>query len=250
MDMKVTLLGTSGGIPIPQKAQSGVLVETQQKKILLDCGMGVPLRMAEVGVSVEEIDIVCLTHEHLDHIQDLPGLVKASRLKTKEASYTVVVPPGLKEKLLDFCTSADKPLLEDRRVELDFEEIKSEKVLEDQVSIKPFDTLHTDMSQGYKVSLDGKEMVYTGDTEASEQVKQLSERADLLIHELSYLEETEGHTHPDSLVSIFGGTSVNDLLLDHFYPEAAERSKEVAEKIERETGIRTSPGSDLQSFRI
>ncbi len=250
MDMKVTLLGTSAGVPIPGRAQSGILVETPENKVLLDCGMGVPLRMAEAGVSCEEVDTVCLTHEHLDHIQDLPTLVKASWLRSREAKYTIVIPHGLKAPLITFCKAADRSIFEKRAVELNFEELKSKKMLRDNLTITAFDTLHTEISQGYKISFEGKEVVYTGDTEACGEVKNHSEGADLVIHELSFLKEKEGHTDPERLISLFEGSSIDDLVIHHFYPEAAERAEEIAEKIERETGIRTTAGKDLQTFMI
>ncbi len=248
--MKVTLLGTSAGIPIPGRAQSGVLIETSSKKILLDCGMAVPLRIAEAGVSVKEIDIICLTHEHLDHVQDLPALGKGSWLDSKEVDYKLVVPPGLKEHLVRFWKRVDRSLFEDEKTSLIFETITSRQRFDDDLSIEPFETRHTEMSQGYKIFHEDKKVIYTSDTEACEKIKEVSDNADLLIHEMSSLKNTQGHTDPEALISKMKGSSVEKLVLTHFYPQAAEASKEVADKVEKKIGVETISGKDLKTFHI
>ncbi len=45
--------------------------------LLFDCGAGALLRLAEAGVSPLDIDVVLLTHLHLDHVSDLLPLAKA-----------------------------------------------------------------------------------------------------------------------------------------------------------------------------
>jgi len=152
--MEMTLLGTSGGIPLPGRAQSGILIETYKKKILLDCGMGIPLRLAEADVKAEDIDIVCLTHGHLDHIQDLPSLTKASWLSSGTAEYKIITPPNLKKKLINFWKSVD----EYRRTELKFEMIgvKQNYNYKDEITISAFKTKHTNISQGYEIFNKGK----------------------------------------------------------------------------------------------
>ncbi len=244
--MKITLLGTSGGIPIPYRAQSGVLVETSKGKILLDCGMGVPLRLCEAGVEAEEIDLICLTHEHLDHIQDLPSLTKASWLRTDEAKYKVITPPQLPEILKKFWKSVD----EYERSELDFEVLKPGEKMEETALIEAFKTDHTGISQGYKISIGGKKVVYTGDTEAVPQVREITEGADLLIHELSHLERTEGHTNPEEFISAFSDVGADRFVMTHFYPEVEEKLEEITTRIEKETGVATYPAEDLFTISL
>ncbi|MBS3817515.1 MAG: ribonuclease Z [Candidatus Thermoplasmatota archaeon] len=244
--MKITLLGTSGGIPITGRAQSGILVETSENKILLDCGMGIPLRSAERGVMAEDIDIVCITHEHLDHIQDLPSLTKASWLRRDAANYKIITPPGLEEKLKKFWRSVD----EYERSDLEFEALEPGEELEETASIEAFQTEHTEISQGYKLSIDGKSVVYTGDTEPSRIVTEVSKNVDLLIHELSFLERKEGHTNPQDFISKFSDVKVDRFIMTHFYPEIAERAEEITDKIEKDIGTPTLPADDLQTVYI
>jgi len=244
--MKVTLLGTSGGIPIPGRAQSGLLVETSDKKILLDCGMGVPLRLAEADVKAEEIDMICITHGHLDHIQDLPSLTKASWLRSNEADYQIIIPPKLRKKLINFWKTLD----EYERSELKFEILKPEENYKNGIDIKSFKTKHTEISQGYEIYDEGKKVVYTGDTAPCEKVKEKAEGADILIHEVSHLEKKDIHSNPEDLISELAGLEIGKLVLTHFYPPTAERAREISTEIQEETGIQTTDGEDLQNFLI
>jgi len=76
-NIKVHFLGASGTV-----TGSKYLIEADDKKILIDCGLfqGLkPLRKLNWGylpINASEIDIVLLTHGHLDHTGYLPRLIK------------------------------------------------------------------------------------------------------------------------------------------------------------------------------
>jgi metallo-beta-lactamase family protein len=75
--VNIHFLGASGVV-----TGSKFLIETQEKNILIDCGMFQGLKELRelnwnnLSVNVEEIDVVLLTHGHLDHVGYLPRLVK------------------------------------------------------------------------------------------------------------------------------------------------------------------------------
>ncbi|KGL62505.1 MBL fold metallo-hydrolase RNA specificity domain-containing protein [Polaribacter sp. Hel1_85] len=74
---KVKFLGAAGVV-----TGSKFLIETSEKNILIDCGMFQGLKelrelnWKDLPVNVKEIDLVLLTHGHLDHVGYLPRLVK------------------------------------------------------------------------------------------------------------------------------------------------------------------------------
>jgi metallo-beta-lactamase family protein len=74
---KIKFLGASGVV-----TGSKFLIETSEKNILIDCGMFQGLKelrelnWKDLPVNVKEIDVVLLTHGHLDHVGYLPRLVK------------------------------------------------------------------------------------------------------------------------------------------------------------------------------
>lgn len=76
-NIKIHFLGASGTV-----TGSKYLIDTGEKKILIDCGMFQGLKKLRLlnwnylSVKAEEIDMVLLTHGHLDHTGYLPRLVK------------------------------------------------------------------------------------------------------------------------------------------------------------------------------
>lgn len=74
--MKITLQGATGG----EVTGSAYLVETNQAKILVDCGLFQGTREASVlnhaAVGAPGLQAVVLTHAHLDHTGRLPLLTK------------------------------------------------------------------------------------------------------------------------------------------------------------------------------
>ena len=75
--IKINFLGAAGVV-----TGSKFLIETSEKNILIDCGMFQGLKeLRELNwnplpVNVETIDVVLLTHGHLDHVGYLPRLLK------------------------------------------------------------------------------------------------------------------------------------------------------------------------------
>jgi len=74
---KINFLGAAGVV-----TGSKFLIETSEKNILIDCGMFQGLKKlrelnwSDLPVTVENIDVVLLTHGHLDHVGYLPRLLK------------------------------------------------------------------------------------------------------------------------------------------------------------------------------
>ena len=75
--VKVNFLGAAGVV-----TGSKFLIETSEKNILIDCGMFQGLKelrelnWEDLPVDVSSIDLVLLTHGHLDHVGYLPRLIK------------------------------------------------------------------------------------------------------------------------------------------------------------------------------
>ena len=75
--VKINFLGASGVV-----TGSKFLLETSEKNILIDCGVFQGLKelrdlnWSDLPVNITNIDVVLLTHGHLDHVGYLPRLVK------------------------------------------------------------------------------------------------------------------------------------------------------------------------------
>ena len=69
--LKVTLLGTGGTQPLPDRALAAAAVTVGGRSVLLDCGEGTQVGLRRYGVSAYRLSAVLLTHYHLDHVQGL-----------------------------------------------------------------------------------------------------------------------------------------------------------------------------------
>ena len=75
MQLQLTLLGTGGPKPDPDRQGPAVLVTAGQKKLLFDAGRGVTTRLLQAGVQPQELDGIFITHHHFDHIGNLADLL-------------------------------------------------------------------------------------------------------------------------------------------------------------------------------
>jgi phosphoribosyl 1,2-cyclic phosphodiesterase len=60
------------------------LLQTPRSSVLIDAGFSgraIKTKLAEFGQSIEDIDAVFITHEHVDHVRGLKGLSKLPHLK-------------------------------------------------------------------------------------------------------------------------------------------------------------------------
>jgi ribonuclease BN (tRNA processing enzyme) len=247
MGLKITMLGTGVGIPQPGRSQAAILVENDHA-LLLDCGAGTLLRLDEVGVSLEALDTVMLTHLHLDHISDLLALANARYLADMPG--LMIYGPQGTEVYFEIAKSLYPNLGEMSAAVRDLRPM-------DSFSINGFDIFaeearHSVTALAYRMEMEEKVVVYSGDTEPSPRVASLAKGADLLIHECSFPEpfDVTNHTTPKKLGSMIKNLGVKRVVLTHLYPQAAGCEDEMAEQVIELSGAPTIVGWDLMSIVI
>lgn len=92
-----TLLGTGGGMPLPQRNLSALLISYNGRKILVDCGEGTQVSMKMVNSGFKTIDAICISHVHGDHIIGLPGLLGTIGNSGRNEPVTIIGPEGITE---------------------------------------------------------------------------------------------------------------------------------------------------------
>ena len=71
----VSLLGTGGTLPLPDRFLSSLLVRSGGQLIVIDCGEGTQVSLRRLGWGLKDIGTILITHFHADHISGLPGLL-------------------------------------------------------------------------------------------------------------------------------------------------------------------------------
>jgi ribonuclease BN (tRNA processing enzyme) len=93
--LSLLVLG-SGGPGATGRVGAGYLVLLDGRpRILVDAGPGTFVRAGEAGVDLALVDLVLLTHLHVDHAGELPGLIKARIIsERRDIEFTVFGPHG------------------------------------------------------------------------------------------------------------------------------------------------------------
>ena len=73
--IEIILTGTGSQMVDPNRAGPSTLVKAGEAIFLADCGRGVLMRAAAVGVGAANLTAVLLTHLHSDHITDLSDVI-------------------------------------------------------------------------------------------------------------------------------------------------------------------------------
>jgi ribonuclease BN (tRNA processing enzyme) len=93
--VQLQVLGSGGPELDDRRASSGYLVwQDGHARILVDMGPGSMLRFEQSGARVEDLDLILLTHLHVDHSADLPALIKAAYFTDRSRDLPLYGPSG------------------------------------------------------------------------------------------------------------------------------------------------------------
>ena len=248
--MEVIILGSGSPMPSPDRAGPATLVRAAGKDFLFDCGRGVVMRMAAVGVVPVMLESVILTHLHSDHICDFNDVVTTRWVMSPSPNpLPVMGPPGVKsfveatlktlELDIGYRLTHHKDLNE--APELKTTEIVSGVVYEkDQVKITAAPTDHrpVEPSFGFRIDAEGKSVVIASDTVPCDGLDSLCKDADVLVQTVirkSLVESVPSQRFQDildyhSTTEDAGKTAtrgnVKTLVLNHCVPPPASGTEE------------------------
>jgi ribonuclease BN (tRNA processing enzyme) len=92
--LEVLVLGSGGPAALGRAASSYLVLLDGEPRLLVDAGPGSFARLGEAHVSLAALDTVLLTHLHVDHAAELPGIVKARAVSAAHAIHFDVYGPA------------------------------------------------------------------------------------------------------------------------------------------------------------
>jgi ribonuclease Z len=97
LDLQITFLGTSSGVPTRARNVSGVALRLPQRSEiwLFDCGEGTQHQFLRSELRVSQIRRIFITHMHGDHIFGLMGLLASCGLAGNVEQIDIYGPPDL-----------------------------------------------------------------------------------------------------------------------------------------------------------
>lgn len=161
--------------------------------MLLDCGASSLVAMKRASVEPAEIETVALTHLHGDHFGGVPFLILDAQFRRRERPLLVAGPPGTEERL----GAAMEVLFPDSsRAERSFDvsvvELEPSTPLDvGPATVTAFPVEHASGAPAYalRVALEGKQIVYSGDTQWTETLRDAAREADLFVCEAYFFQK-------------------------------------------------------------
>jgi ribonuclease BN (tRNA processing enzyme) len=263
--LELLVLGSGGPGAGGRASSSYVLLVDGTPRILVDSGPGSFARLGEAHVDLEALDIVLLTHLHVDHAAELPGIVKARAVSighpihfdvfgpgghpahddvpsfptTRRFIDILFGPAGAFAYLKDFAapvsfTVTDLP----RAARTDGPEVIYER---GNVAIRALPGHHDDAPAiVYRVDVGGRSIVFSGDIDAKglPALGRIARGADLLVFDAVVLDPPGSpailytlHSPPKAIGEIAARDHVGGLLLSHLSPAVDENRAAVAASI-------------------
>lgn len=93
--LDVVILGSGGPELSDRRASTGYLVRERGKaRFIIDFGAGAALNFERAGGRIEDLHALLFTHFHVDHVNDLPALVKAAFFSDRDRDLPIYGPNG------------------------------------------------------------------------------------------------------------------------------------------------------------
>jgi len=266
--LELMVLGSGGPGAVGRAASCYLVLIDGKARILVDAGPGAFARLGEARLSLSNTDIVLLTHLHVDHAGELPGLFKARAVSAGDSVvFKVWGPAGTGERhegayfpstsrFLDllFGKTGAFAYLRDfaAPISLQSHDIPATVQLnpvplvvfnEDGLLIRTIAGHHGDAPAViYRIDYAGKSITFSGDIDAKglPGLRTIAAGSDLLVFNSVVLDPPGSpailytlHTPPRAIGELSRDAGVHSLLLSHISPAVEEYQGAVLDSIKR-----------------
>ncbi len=152
--LDVALLGTSGMMPLPDRYLTALICRLKGKMLLIDCGESTQVTLKILKYGFKNIDIICITHFHGDHVLGLPGLLLMISNSNRTDDLTIIGPIGLKKVVESLLIVAPE-------INFKIKYIEIKESVEKPIKISGFSIYTTDLEHklqclGYSIEVERK----------------------------------------------------------------------------------------------
>ena len=206
--MRLIFLGTSHGVPEPNRRCSCTLVETGGQYYFVDMGATAAEELENRGIPMEAVRGVFITHMHGDHTNGLPAFCDMlTWAKSYQAADPVICLPDLAAvDAMRAWIAANMVRMRDFR----FVEIGDGPCFDDGVlRATAIPTQHCPGSHAYRLEAEGKTVLFTGDLKGPEIDFPAIEGADLAVCE-------GAHFPPMRYEPILRNSGVRRVCVNHY----------------------------------
>lgn len=138
-------------MPLPYRFLTSLLCRLNGKFLLIDCGEGTQVSLKMLGWGFKNIDVICFTHFHADHIAGLPGLLLTIGNSGRVDSINIVGPKGIEKVVTSLCIIAQE--LPYSIIFTELEEEGDEEIVISDFIIKSYPMKHKIPCFGYSINV-------------------------------------------------------------------------------------------------
>jgi ribonuclease BN (tRNA processing enzyme) len=252
--MELIVLGSGGPRATGRGETSYIVLLAGVPRILVDAGSGAFVEIGKLNLDLDKMDVVLLTHLHIDHSADLPSVFNARSLSADDPiTYHVFGPDAGGEfpsttKFLHLIFDRGGIYQYQRGFGVDetidgkdlptaLNTSETEIFSEGDLHIHEIATHHGDCpSVGYRIDFKNEGITFSGDMDASAlpNLEQLAKNTDLLVLHAAILDPPDTpailltlHTPPKQLGEAARAANAKRVLLSHIPPVVEDHQADV-----------------------
>ena len=207
-------------------------VQGTNSNFLIDCGASSLVAMKGLKIDRNAIDLILITHFHLDHFGGIPFFILDAQLVAKRTRpLTIAGPPGLSDwynRLFAATFPGERKL--PFELNLHTVEIGTPNQIAG-LGVTPFHVSHDDKvgpCLAYRIEVDEKIVCYSGDTEWTNSLLDAAHGADLFICECYMFEKViRAHLSLSTLKEKLPALGAKRVILTHMSDDMLSRTSEI-----------------------
>jgi len=271
------VLGSGGPELNDNRASSAYLVWINgHARVLVDIGPGSILRYKESGANIEDLEVILLTHLHVDHSADLPALIKAAYFTDRTKNLLLYGPSGNSlmpdtetfvqslfsdhsgayRYLSGYLTGNESFSLQAHNISADNMELQKIS-LNSNYKISAVSVHHGPIpALAWRVDIDGHAIAFSGDMNGENHtLEKLAAGVDVLVANHAIPQQSTGvarnlHMPPSVIGEIAALSKVKHLVLSHRMTRTIGHEVESTKEIKKYFKGKMTFAEDSQCFKI
>jgi ribonuclease BN (tRNA processing enzyme) len=232
--LAVTILGSGDAFASRGRFQSGYVIEAQGCRILMEAGPTVLCAMKRMGFAPADFDLILISHLHGDHFGGLPFLILEYLYESRlDKTLTIAGPRRLEERtwrlFRTMFPASDAASVARRLRFVVLEPARTVRLAKIELSTLRTPHMKRDYSLAFRLVLDGKTIVFTGDSGWTDKLPPFAAGADLCLCECTYFESSQldFHINYPLLAAKRDLFDVGRMVLTHVGREVIDRAKQI-----------------------
>ncbi len=228
--MKLQFVGCGDAFGSGGRLNTCFHVWSESTNFLIDCGASSLIGLKRLSIDRNAIKAIFITHFHADHFGGLPFFMLDAQFFTRRTEPLVVVgPPGLTEwyeRVMETSFPGSSKIVP--KFPLSLHEMRAGESLSiGGVDARAFQANHGNLDGPYfafRISVEGKVIAYTGDSEWTEEIGKAGHLADVFIAEAYFFDKkVKLHLDLSTLERNIASVKPRRLILTHMSEEMLSR---------------------------